>query len=74
VRQSATGIEVNSQLEQSSVSEEKSTVGSSDPVIRQTTLHSTALLTVGKPIMLGSLDLPGSTRHLDIEVVLEVLR
>jgi len=74
VRQSATGIEVNSQLEQSGVSEEKSTVGSSDPVIRQTTLHSTALLTVGKPIMLGSLDLPGSTRHLDIEVVLEVLR
>jgi hypothetical protein len=40
----------------------------------QATLQSTALLTAGKPVMLGSLDVPGSTRHLDIEVVLEPVR
>jgi hypothetical protein len=61
-------------VEQTSLSEEQSTVGRNDPVIRQATLQSTALLTLGKPVMLGSLDVPGSTRHLDIEVVLEVVR
>jgi hypothetical protein len=70
----ATGEEVYSRVEQTSLSEEQSTVGRNDPVIRQATLQSTALLTLGKPVMLGSLDVPGSTRHLDIEVVLEVVR
>jgi hypothetical protein len=74
VRQLASGVEVNSDIDQSSVSEETSSVGSGDPVIRQTVLKNTALLTPGKPVMLGSMDLPGSTRHLDIEVVLEVIR
>jgi hypothetical protein len=72
-RQFAAGVEVNSQFDQRSVSEEKSYV-SNDPVIRQAMLENTALLTLGKPVMLGSLDVPGSTRHLDIEVVLEVVR
>jgi hypothetical protein len=73
-RQLASGVEVNSEIDQSSVSEETSSVGSSDPVIRQTILKNTALLTLGKPVMLGSFDVPGSSRHLDIEVVLEVVR
>jgi len=70
VREFATGMEVVSKLEQSGVAEEKSSIGANDPVIRQATLENTALLTLGKPVMLGSLDVPGSTRHLDIEVVL----
>lgn len=74
VREFATGVEVYSKLEQSSVGEEKVPAMNNDPVIRQATLQNTALLTQGKPVMLGSLDVPGSTRHLDIEVVLEVVR
>jgi hypothetical protein len=74
VRKYANGVEVTSRLDQSSVSEEESSVGKSDPVIRQATLENTALLTPGKPVMLGSLDIPGSTRHLDVEVVIEVVR
>ncbi len=70
----ATGEEVYSRVEQTSVPEEQSTVGRNDPVIRQANLQTTALVTPGKPVMLGSLDVPGSTRHLDIEVVLEVVR
>jgi hypothetical protein len=27
----------------------------------------------GKPLVLGSMDIPGSTRHLDVEVVMEVV-
>jgi type II secretory pathway component GspD/PulD (secretin) len=68
------GVEVYSKLEQTSVAEEQSSVGLKDPVIRQAVLQNTALLTAGKPVMLGSLDVPGSTRHLDIEVVLEPVR
>jgi hypothetical protein len=75
VREFATGVEVFSKLEQSSVAEQKAAPPLNDePVIRQATLQNTALLTVGKPVTLGSLDIPGSTRHLDIEVVLEVVR
>jgi hypothetical protein len=74
VREFSAGVEVYSKLEQSSVAEEKSTIGSNDPVIRQATVQNTAMLTPGKPVMLGSLDVPGSTRHLDIEVVLEIVK
>jgi hypothetical protein len=49
-------------------------IGKDDPIIRQTVLASTALLTLGKPVMIGSLDIPHSTRHLDIAVVIESVR
>jgi hypothetical protein len=74
LKESAAGMLADSTVEQTGVSEEQSTVGRNDPVIRQAVLENTALLTLGKPVMLGSLDVPGSTRHLDIEVVLEVVR
>jgi hypothetical protein len=74
LKESAAGVLVDSDVQQTGVSEEPSTVGRGDPVIRQANLQNTALLTIGKPVMLGSLDVPGSKRHLDIEVVLEVVR
>jgi hypothetical protein len=74
LKESAAGVLADSDVEQTGVSEEQSTVGRGDPVIRQANLQNTALLTPGKPVMLGSLDVPGSTRHLDVEVVLEVVR
>jgi hypothetical protein len=74
LKESAAGVLADSDVEQSSVSEEQSSVGRSDPVIRQATLSNNALLTPGKPVMLGSLDIPGSTRHLDVEVVIEAVR
>jgi hypothetical protein len=74
LKESVAGVLADSKVEQTSVSEEQSTVGRGDSVIRQANLQNTALLTPGKPVMLGSLDVPGSTRHLDVEVVLEVVR
>jgi type II secretory pathway component GspD/PulD (secretin) len=65
------GVRLRTKVEQSSVAEEKSGVGGQDPVIRQTSLEGTSFLTPGKPLMLGSVDIPGSTRHLDVEVVME---
>jgi hypothetical protein len=48
--------------------------GARDPIIRQTTLEGTSTLVQGKTLMLGSLDVPGSTRQQEIEVVAELVR
>jgi type II secretory pathway component GspD/PulD (secretin) len=68
---SADGLQLRSRVEQSSVSEEKSGIGSQDPVIQQTRLEGTSTLAQGSPLVLGSLDIPGTTRHEEIEVVSE---
>lgn len=67
------GVRLRTKVEQSSVATETSGVGLQDPVIRQTLLEGTSILTQGKPLVLGALDVPGSTRHLEVEVVLEVV-
>jgi type II secretory pathway component GspD/PulD (secretin) len=69
--QYANGARLRAKVEQSSVAEERSGVGPQDPVVRQTSLESTSLLLPGKPLVLGSLDIPSSTRHLDIDVMME---
>jgi hypothetical protein len=58
----------------SSVADEKSTVATQDPVIRQTTLEGTSILVQNKPLVIGTLDIPDSTRHQEIEVVAEAVR
>ncbi len=65
---------LSTKLEQSSVAEEKSPTSTQDPVIRQTIFEDTSLLTPGKPVVLGSVDIPGTTRRLDVEVVPELVR
>jgi type II secretory pathway component GspD/PulD (secretin) len=69
----ANGVRLRSDVVQSSIAEEKSGVGEQDPIVRQTELKGAAFLTPGKPLMLGSVDIAGTTRHLDVEVVMEQL-
>lgn len=68
------GMRLRSKVEQSSVAEERSGMGTQDPVIHQSTLEGTSTLVQGKPLVLGSVDIPGSTRHQEIEVVSELVR
>ncbi len=74
------GLKLSTKIEQSGVSEAKSdsmppiVENIHEPVIRQATLEMTALTQLGKTIMLGSLDTPGSTRHVDVEVQVELVR
>jgi hypothetical protein len=68
------GVRLRTKVVQSSIAEDKSGVGTQDPVIRQTTLEGTSTLIQGKPLVLGSLDIPGSTRHQEVEVVSELVR
>lgn len=70
----ANGVRLNSKVEQLSMADEKSGAGVQDPIIRQTRLESTSFLTAGKPLILGSLDIPGSTRQVDIEVVMDLVK
>ena len=67
------GLRLRSKIMQSGVSGEKSGIGTQDPVFRQTTLDATAILSSGKPLILGSLDVPGTNRHQQVEVVSETL-
>ncbi|MDQ2835227.1 MAG: hypothetical protein M3Y50_16085 [Acidobacteriota bacterium] len=71
--ESGKGVRLRTKVERSSVAEERAVAGADDPVIRQTVLESTSTLTPGKQQMLGSLDVPGSTRHLEVEAVAEVI-
>jgi hypothetical protein len=65
------GGRLKSKVEQLGMAEEKSGVGPQDPIVRQTMLDGTSFLVPGKPVVLGSLDIPGSTRHLDVDVMME---
>ena len=75
LEESANGVSLRTKVEQLSLAaEEKSSVGLQDPVFRQTALEGTSFLVPGKPLVLGSVDIPGSTRHLDVEVVMEQVK
>jgi type II secretory pathway component GspD/PulD (secretin) len=67
----ANGARLRSKVEQLSTAEQTSSLGLQDPIIRQSLLEGTSFLTLGKPMVLGSIDIPGSTRRLDVEVVME---
>jgi type II secretory pathway component GspD/PulD (secretin) len=69
----ADGVHLRSKIAQSNVSDEKSGIGVQDPVFHQTTLEGTATLVPGKPLILGSLDIPGTNRHQQVEVVSEAI-
>ena len=71
---SGDGIRLHSRVEHSSVSDEKSGMGAGDPVIRQTRLEGFSTLAEGRPMVLGSLDLAGTSRHEEIEVVSELVK
>jgi len=65
------GDRLRSSLEQTTVSDEKSGIGVQDPIVRQTKLEATSDLKPGNGVVLGSLDIPGTTRHQEIEAVAE---
>jgi type II secretory pathway component GspD/PulD (secretin) len=67
------GIMLKSKVEQSSVGASNTIAGVQEPVVRQTVTEGLAAITLGKPFLLGSIDIPGSTRHLDVEIMAELI-
>ncbi len=70
----AGGVDLKSKVEQSTLAEDKSGVGPQDPVVRQSVLEGSTALTLGKPLVLGALDIPGTTRKQEISVVSELVK
>jgi type II secretory pathway component GspD/PulD (secretin) len=68
------GIRLHTKVAQSSLADERSSMGAQDPAIHQTDLEGMSTLAPGKPLVLGSLDLPGGTRHQEVEVVADLVQ
>ena len=74
LNETAGGAQLKCKVEQSSIGEEKAMGGVQEPIVRQSVVEGVSLLQMGKPEVVGSLDISGSTRHLDIEVVMEPVK
>jgi hypothetical protein len=68
------GEKLHTKVERSSFAEDKPVLGAQDPVIRQTVLDGLSNLSTDKVVVLGTLDVPGSSRHEEIEVAAEMIR
>jgi len=73
VKPYAGGLELLCKIEQSSVGKETSEIGPHDPIVHQTVIEGVSTLALGKPLVLDSLDLPDSTKHMEISAVAEAL-
>ncbi len=71
----AEGLQLKTKVEQSAVAQETSGVGAQDPVILQTRMEGTAMVAPGKPVVLGTMAVPGvgsaAGRSWEIEVMVE---
>ena len=67
-------LRLRTRIAQSSVSDERAAGNTGDPAIRQTALEAAAALVPGKPLVLGSLDIPGTSHREEISVVSELVR
>ena len=67
-------LHLHTKIEQSSLADEKSVASAQDPVVRQTTFDESSVLSQHKPLVLGSLDLPGTARSEEIAVVAELVQ
>jgi type II secretory pathway component GspD/PulD (secretin) len=70
---SGDGLRLRTKIEQTSVAEEKSNVGIQDPLLHQSVLECESTVVMGKPIMLGSMELAGGKR-MEVSVVAEVVK
>lgn len=66
------GLRLLSKIEETSVSEQKSSVGIQDPIVDQSVLEAQSALNSAKPVTLGSLSL-GDGKHLDVQVTVEAV-
>lgn len=67
----ANGGMLRTKVEQSSIADQKAAVNEAEPIVRQTVMDGYLFLPTGKPVILGSIDIVGSTRHVDIDVMME---
>jgi type II secretory pathway component GspD/PulD (secretin) len=74
VRGAADELSLSSKIVQSSLAEEKSGFGPQDPVLHQTVFENTTMLAPGKPQVIGSLGVLGTTRKQEISIAAELIK
>jgi type II secretory pathway component GspD/PulD (secretin) len=74
VEGSADALRLSTKIEQSSIADQRAASGVPDPTFRHTGIEAVAALVPGKPLVLGSLDIPGTTRREEVSVVSELVR
>jgi hypothetical protein len=65
---------LQTKVEASSLANPASDAGARDPNIHQAVWDGMSAIALGKPLVLGSLDIPGTTRHEEFEVVAELVQ
>ncbi len=71
LHQFANGMELQSHIVQSAIDTQQSNL--KNPVIRQSDFENSVLLQENKPVIIGTVDLPGTTHVLEIQVELTEL-
>jgi hypothetical protein len=73
IDEAANGLRLKTKVEQSSVIDERAAGSASvqDPVLRQSVFEGSGILVPGKPTTIGTLDISGTTRRLEIQAVAE---
>jgi type II secretory pathway component GspD/PulD (secretin) len=67
----APSLRLKTKVEQSSVLEDRSSTAAQDPVVRQSVFEGSAILTPGKPLTIGTLDIAGTTRRVEIQATVD---
>lgn len=65
------GVAIKAKIEQSSTADPVIIAGVNEPVIRQSVYEGVTTLPLGKSVALSSLDVPTTTRHIDVEAMVE---
>ncbi|MEZ2348147.1 hypothetical protein [Terriglobus sp. RCC_193] len=68
------GVRLQTKVERSAIAQEKTSVLAADPLIRQSMINGVVNLTLNKPQHLGNIDVIGSTRQLQIDGLVEVVK
>lgn len=71
---SGNSVRLKSKVENSSLDQPVTIASVTEPVVRQSVLDGTSILTLDKPALLGTIDVPNSARHIDIAVVVEQVK
>jgi hypothetical protein len=71
---SGNSVRLRSKVEDLSLDQPVTIAGVTEPVVRQSVLDGTSVLTLDKPFMLGTIDIPNTARHMDIAVLVEQIK
>jgi type II secretory pathway component GspD/PulD (secretin) len=70
----AGGVSLKTKVEQSAIGPTNTIAGVAEPVVRQSVIETVSTAPLGKPIQLGSMDIPNSTRHLNVDILVDLIK